>query len=302
MSIFERFNKKEYSIINLFRIAIILFVIIVFVVIICVPKVIKNVNEVISDNANVEMLNMNDDYAQIITNVAKRDFDWSNLPLSKKFRKKYNQKYGILGKKDNYTDMYGTTIGSDEDKQIVILYVFHNSKEEEYKIHYIVNDNNELDDVEIVDKKLLYDENGNEVIYKETMDGAFVSNVVLLAAPWRLEYDPFDYIYTTDNYLKKWSSGFIPYFNISIENENNAYVSVEPYNELCNKENQEVYFSAEYTYIENDGEPDAKLACDYMKYFKVHYYTDENAWLDDVEVEEISKEKIDRMLNDAKSE
>ena len=200
----------------------------------------KNIENNITNSDKI-VLNMDDDFAQIITNTAKRNYDWTNLPLSESFKKKYNNRIGILGKDDDYTNLYGSNYMSNKEKQIVVLYVDHNYKQEEYYIHYTVNDKNELDDVEIVDKILRYDENGEEVIYKETMNGAFISNIIQLAAPYRLEWDPFDYVYVTDHYKKKWGGGFIPYFGIDIKDENNAYISIEHYDSLCSKEKQEVF-------------------------------------------------------------
>lgn len=287
------------------KIVITFIIILLLVIFILIIKSIKNTifNDTLrKETENIiqeKKLNMDDDYVDIIRTTAEKNADWSNLPLSKSFRKKYKQKSGILNDdKITYLSVRSGNVNNKED-QIVVLIVDHGAKNEDYYIHYTLNDQNELDDVEIVDKKLLYDEEGNEVIYKETMAGAFISNIISLAAPWRLEYDPFDYICVTDNYLKKWGGkGFIPGFDIEIENHDNAYVSIDYYDNLCDKEKQEVYFNVEYTYIENDGKPDAKLACDYIKYFKVNYSIDKNAWLDDVKVEEVSKEEIDRLLEE----
>ena len=290
------------SIMKIIKIVLITLVVAIIGILVIFIVNLKNVNNSATNNDYIKtnMLNMQDDYSKVLREVVKKNGDWHNLPLSSGFKDRYNSKDGIF-QNDNYTKLYLMKTGTDGKRQTVAFSVFHDAKEEEYYVHYTVNDKNELDDVEIVDKILRYDENGKEVIYKETMNGAFVSNITQLAAPYRLEWDPFDYVYVTDHYLHKWGGGFIPYFEIDIEDENNAYISIEPYDIICNKEKQEVYFSAEYTYIENDGAPDAKLACDYIKYFKVHYITDEKAWLDDVEVEEVSKEEIDRLLNEAKS-
>ena len=230
-------------------------------------------------------LNIDDDIAEIVRQTAVKNNKWDDLPLSKKFKKKYNSKDGILVN-DNYTKLSWSLSGTDIQQQIITLIVFHNFKKEYYYIHYTLNTNNELDDVEIVDKKLLYDENGNEVIYKETMDGAFASNIVLLAAPGHLEYNPFDYIFVTDNYLNKWSGGFIDY-NISC--------GIEPISGIESKENHLVYL---YVVQDKFDENGTIIGDEWEKYFKVHYFVDENMWLDDVEVEEVSKEEIDKLLSE----
>ena len=268
------------------------FVILIIVLLINISRFVNskygqtNINEQVKNNKQIinTKMNMNDDFINIVYRTVKKNGDWNDLPLSKKFKKKYNAKNGVLND-DKVTDIYGGG-NSDKEKQIVVLNIKHDAKDEEYYIHYTLNEDNELDDVEIVDKKLLYDENGNEVIYKETMNGAFVSNIVLLAAPGRLEYNPFKYIYVTDNYLNKWSGGFIDY-NISC--------GIEPITEIESKENHLVYL---YVVQDKFDENGTIIGDEWEKYFKVHYFVDENMWLDDVEVEEVSKEEIDKLLSE----
>lgn len=248
-----------------------------------------NLNEKKISNIQVtdNKLNMNDDFVKIIKTTAEKNGNWDELPLSKEFKKKYNAKNGILGKDDNYTYLSSDSYNSNKIEHIVVLNVDHNYKQEQYYIHYMVNDQNELEDVEIVGKKLLYDENGNEVIYKETMDGAYVSNIMLLAAPGRLEYDPFDYIYVTNNYLNKWSGGFIDY---------DTSCGIENVTGLEDKEQHLVYLYVVQDKFDENGDI---IGDEWEKYFRVHYFVDSNLWLDDVEVEEVSKEEIDRLLADA---
>ena len=268
------------------------FVILIIVLLINISRFVNskygqtNINEQVKNNKQIinTKMNMNDDFINIVYRTVKKNGDWNDLPLSKKFKKKYNAKNGVLND-DKVTDIYGGG-NSDKEKQIVVLNIKHDAKDEEYYIHYTLNEDNELDDVEIVDKKLLYDENGNEVIYKETMDGAFASNIVLLAAPGHLEYNPFDYIFVTDNYLNKWSGGFIDY-NISC--------GIEPISGIESKENHLVYL---YVVQDKFDENGTIIGDEWEKYFKVHYFVDENMWLDDVEVEEVSKEEIDRLLSE----
>ncbi len=130
-----------------------------------------NINKFINSNdANIQnepvisdKLNMDDDFVMIIRATAERNSDWSKLPLSNGFKKKYNNKYGILGKDDNYTYLSSNSYDSNKLDNIVVLNVDHEYKQEYYYIYYTINENNELDDVEIIDKKLLYNENWEEV-------------------------------------------------------------------------------------------------------------------------------------------
>lgn len=280
------------SIVKVIRITIVIFVVAIigiFVVFII------NLNYVDNGITNSEfqttnVINIDNDIAYIIQIVAEKNSDWTKLPLSNKFKTKFNSEYGILGKDDNYSRLYGSTNLLDKEKKIAGLVVFHDAKEEEYYIHYIVNDKNELDDVEIVDKILRYDENGKEVIYKETMNGAFVSNIIQLAAPYRLDWDPFDYVYVTDHYLHKWGGGFVDY--------DDTGCAIEDIDALNDKDKQIVYLSVALHKFDKNGEI---IGYEPEKYYKVHYIIDDKAWLDDVEVEEISKEEIDRLLNEISS-
>ena len=281
------------SILKVIKVALVILVIsIIGILVIFIVNVNKKdvVNNIINSEQTItNMLNMDDDIAYIIQIVAERNADWSNLPLSDRFKTKFSNKYGILGKDDEYSKLYGSTNLLNKEKQIAGLVVFHEAKEEEYYVHYIVNDKNELDDVEIVDKILRYDENGKEVIYKETMDGAFVGNIIQLAAPRRLDWDPFDYVYVTDHYLSKWGGGFVDY--------DDTGCSIDTIDELNDKNKQVVYLSVALHKFDKDGEI---IGYEPEKYFRVHYITDEKAWLDDVEVEEVSREEIDRLLSEVK--
>lgn len=273
-----------------------IFIIIIVVLVVKVRNTVidSNIqNNIVQDVNDINKLNMDDNYVDIIRTIAEKNSDWSNLPLSKKFRKKYKSKYGILGKGDNYTDLYGSYRLSDKEKSIATLVIFHNYKKEEYYIHYILNDQNELDDVEIVDKKLLYDEEGNEVIYKRDMNEAWIGNIIDLAIPWRFNWDRCNLIYTTEKYNNKWRNGFIPTYDCE-------HFDIKEVKDLCNKDKKEVYLDINYEYYnEEDGLILSTIKID-KRYYKVHYTTDDNLWLDDVEVEEVSKEEIDVLLNKAK--
>lgn len=143
---------------------------------------------------NIEKkLNMDTDYSEVIWSVAaknniycknllnKRTKEWKYLPLSKKFLRKYNEKDGILINID-YDEVGGSVVPSENDKnkQIVRLYVCWGMKDDRYYIHYILNDFNELDDVEIVDIKHITDERGRDIEFSDEED-AFESPSLLEA-------------------------------------------------------------------------------------------------------------------------
>lgn len=250
--------------------------------------------QVVNDKNTDNKLNMDDDFINIVYRTIKINSNWSNLPLSKNFKKKFNAKNGILN--DNtITDIYGG-INSNKEKQIVVLNIKHGLKDEEYYIHYTVNENNELDDVEIVDKKLLYDENGNKIIYKESISEENYEDVLIkLADPYNINHAELeiDFYNLTENYISKWSGGFV-------NSRGFDYYSRYIIKELSSFKKRIVYMKCEYPKFDNNGDIidiDEELTL----YYKVKFFMNTDLWLDDVEVEEVSKEEIDMLLN-AKTE
>lgn len=269
------------------------FVILIIVLLINISRFVNNKYEQPSTNQqktnekqSLNKMNMNDDFVNIIYRTVKKNGDWSDLPLSKKFKKKYSVKNGILND-DKITDIYGGG-NSDKEKQIVVLNIKHGMKDEEYYIHYILSENNELDDVEIVDKRLLYDENGNEVIYKVSMDkDNYEFNISRLAYPFGADRDPRDYINMTNKYIDNYYNGFI---QIPVADR----ITALPMTKISNYNNKIVYLEVEYCIYNGDDIGDWYGPI----YYRVNYTTDVNMWLDDVEVEEVSKEEIDRLLSE----
>lgn len=250
--------------------------------------------QVVNDKNTDNKLNMDDDFINIVYRTIKINSNWSNLPLSKNFKKKFNAKNGILN--DNtITDIYGG-INSNKEKQIVVLNIKHGLKDEEYYIHYTVNENNELDDVEIVDKKLLYDENGNKIIYKESISEENYEDVLIkLADPYNINHAELetDFYNLTENYISKWSGGFV-------NSRGFDYYSRYIIKELSSFKKRIVYMKCEYPKFDKNGDIidiDEELTL----YYKVKFFMNTDLWLDDVEVEEVSKEEIDMLLN-AKTE
>lgn len=240
------------------------------------------------------VLDIEDNIAEIVRQTALKDNMWNDLPLSKTFKKKYNSKDGILVN-DNYTKLTWSLSGTDTQQQIVTLIVFHNSKKEYYYVHYTLNENNELDDVEIVDKKLLYDESGNKVIYKESITEENYEDILIkLADPYNINHaEPeTDFFNLTENYMNKWSGGFV-------DNRGFDYYSRYIMKEISDFVGRIAYMKCEYPKFDDNGEI-IEIDKELTLYYKVKFYINEDMWLDDLEVEEISKEEIDRLLNEKK--
>lgn len=267
-----------------------------FILIALLIIVINSLIRVINHNNNLDKieLNMIDNIGEVILKTTVVNNDWSDLPLSKEFRKKFRPETGILNDSSIKEAGYNRLI--DKDNQIIELVIYDNRKEDQFWVHYKLNDKSELDDIEIIKHKLSYDENGKEIIYKRTMNEInYIGNIQVLADPDRLEYDIFEYICVTDNYLKKYPNGFVSACGFD-------YYSISGIIELCSFEDKIVYLKSEYPKYNDNGEMDLFASCDpdLTMYYRVHYYTNEKNWLDDVEVEELSKEQIDKLLAETK--
>ena len=249
-------------------------------------------NNVVTNNNNTNNthLSMLDEPGEVVWITACPNSDWSELPLSQQFKRKFNPKKGILNDESIKKVVYDITVNKEE--QIVVLTVIDNLKEDEFYVHYILNNKNELDDIEIVKHKLSYDENGKEVIYKRTMNEInYILNLESLADPSRHWEDIFQYINVTDNYKKKHSSGFV-------SSRGFYYYSIQGIEEICDFENKIVYLKCEYPVVDENGWAIEPVDEGLTLYYRIHYTTNEKRWLDDIEVEIVSDEEINRLLSE----
>ena len=273
------------------KIALILFcIIVVCVLIVLINNIYYNsaVNNNIENNVvknEKTTLNMEDDTLDILYEVAKKNGDWSNLPLSDSFKKKYNSIDGIF-KGISYTrcGIYSDS-SFDKIKKLACYNVKTGLKKEEYHVHYIVNDKNELDDIEIVNKILRYDENGNKVICKESiLEESYEDILIKLADPYNINHaEPeTDFFNLTENYMRKWSGGFV-------NNRGFDYYSRYLIKELSSFSNRIVYMKCEYPKFDDNGDiidlEDKSLTL----YYRIRFYLNDDMWLDDVDVERDDK-------------
>ena len=285
----EQRNEKMKTNKKVKLILVLLASVLMTLVVLLIVNIMRIVNiEKDYSSMNKQKLNMDENYCEVVRSVAIPNYDWSILPLSKKFRKKFSRKKGILN--DESIKEVGYYYTSSKEEQLVQLVVIDGLKEDEYYVHYFLNDQNELDDIEIVKHKLSYDENGKEIIYKTTMNEInYIGNITQLAAPWRgtTYIDFFDYINTTEKYEKKYRGGFVSSKGFEV-------FSIQEIKELCSFVDKIVYIKCEYPKYE--GDDIIGMDDDLTSYYKVHYYTNEKNWLDDVDVVEMSKEEIDSLL------
>lgn len=168
--------KMKNKIIAICISAFIILVIVIFIIV----NLIKHNEEKNSMDMQTIMkrvIEINNDeyyYDGLIMELTKKNRDWSKLPLSKKFLTKYDIIKGIF----NNDDLYGynvtneiTFCGFDElhnkDKNIVSIEVATGNGEERiaYKLHYIINDRYELDDIEVLETAPITRPDGSLVMY-----------------------------------------------------------------------------------------------------------------------------------------
>lgn len=210
--------------------------------------------------------------------ILLKNSDWTNLKLSKKFVKNYNQDNGILGDKNvDWVELDWRT--KNNEKQIVAF--IHDDKQVDYYYFaYLLNEKGELDDVIIKEIYNYKDENGDEIIHYKKMDEKnYLSNIYILSFSqdyyfWitNNELDDWKRIDMTDNFKKNYNmkQGLLPIqyvLLIEIDWDNSSF------------ENKYVIIKAKY--VDKD-----------VKY-KISYTTDKDLKLDSVEVNTITENNID---------
>ena len=169
MEVYKMINGKRIA---SFILGIILFIVLIIAIII---KVVLNRNivnnsliENVEEESTIDYYEFTDERWAIGYEVAKKNGDWSKLPLSDKFREKYNEKDGILGKDVEYDDIeYAPLWAQGIDERFDGHKKFFVISQGKSKIGwiYIIFDNEDglVDDVYLYEKFVFFDENGNEV-------------------------------------------------------------------------------------------------------------------------------------------
>ena len=154
-------------------------IIIVFVLIATILLIVKNKNDNYFVDESKKEYYTGEGWHELVLEVAKKNNDWTGLPLSKSFRKKYNSTDGILGKIE--FDTIELNPFSDEDNFIGTMchLLLKKGKKEfayiyEQKYEKITN---LLDDVKLVGPIDIVDENGNSHISVEDYAVAMVDEM-----------------------------------------------------------------------------------------------------------------------------
>ena len=105
-------------------------------------------------------------YDELIQTVIKRNIDWNTLPLTDNFKNKFKKDIFNIRLKNDYVYYLTYPPDRNKQKQIVSIDTIENLGERWIrKIHYICNEKYELDDMELIDEKLLVDSQGKGYRY-----------------------------------------------------------------------------------------------------------------------------------------
>ena len=219
---------------------------------------------------------------KLILEVAKKNNDWSNLPLSENFRKKYNEKDGIFGKlkfdsidlnyyKEGEKSYIGGThhlrLKDGKQEIIYLIYGKHTEKKDFTEIPL-------LDDVDLFGPIYLTDKNGKEVDYRLPFtDDLKESNLNKLARGDVYTFYSESSVAVSERFHKKYPfflDLFIHYSPLSF----NRITFLEKESDLDN--NIAIF------------EVDSVLECKKRKY-KVKLILDKRLYLDEAEVELIKE-------------
>ena len=208
--------------------------------------------------------------------LAKKNVNWDKYPLSEKFKEKYNEKDGILGKLQ-YDDIeYRAYAGSIEKyyfRDYYTYFVITQGLEQTAYIYDTVyqQDGYLLDDVTIIEKIKITDSEGNYLSIKgHSIDrDNFYSCFNSLSRGGDDEQS----IAVTDHFHKKY-----PYFlDLFIHYSPLRFNRIEFIPERSSWEKKEAYFIV-----------DSKLECK-KRYYRVKFKLDDKGYLDDVNVIKVNE-------------
>lgn len=185
-----------------------LFILIVLCILLIIKSVKNNENKQIDKNIKItnEYLNQyRDNWEMIINHFLRGNISYNEMPLSISFKRKYKTINDIIDGEctGESMDSFFDIDSSNSINVMTICYKTGKGLEQiVYQLHYIINDNNELDDIEILNSRVFEDENGSYKQYDKYWlydDCDFACG--LLVRPWR---NVPDYLYVNDNFLLKY--------------------------------------------------------------------------------------------------
>lgn len=155
-------------------------------------------------STNEYLIKYKDNWEMKINHFLGGEITYDEMPISNIFKKKYPQLHSIIKGKctrescNSYFDMNNAS----ENNVMTISYKTDNGYEMiGYKLHYVINEKNELDDIEILDSKVIEDENGEFIQYDKYyyyLDCDFSYGLLVRPA-----VNKPNYLYVSDNFIKK---------------------------------------------------------------------------------------------------
>ena len=169
---------------------------------------IKTSNELLENSKNEYVLKYKDDWELLIGYFLRGLISYDEMPLSRKFVNKYPRISNIITGKvtgNRTKDMFDNNENM-ENLAVIGCKTGNGSEDIAYQLHYIINDKNELDDIEILDSRVVIDENGEYPHYEKYhyyYDDP-VTDADILCFPYRMDRDGDYYrIYVTEAFDKK---------------------------------------------------------------------------------------------------
>lgn len=123
------------------------------------------------------------DVVNEIEAIFKKHTNWDNLFISENFKNKYNDRKGLISEVDDYSNIW---CAGDESDQENIVVVYCDKKENnlnidkvndvtvEYYFQYVVNENNEIDDLILIKKYDTYTLNEEKYNYGSICKNIFI--------------------------------------------------------------------------------------------------------------------------------
>lgn len=141
-----------------------------------IDKKLKNTFNIQEVMERIQEINKDEYYwGGIVFELLREKRDWSKLPLSKKFLKKYHEEKGFFNNSNYYATIETPTeidfVAFDKlwdfEAQYDTVSIATGNGEERiaYKLHYIINDRYELDDIEVLETAPITRPDGSLVMY-----------------------------------------------------------------------------------------------------------------------------------------
>ena len=234
-------------------------------------------DELIYKNYDMDYSRSGEKWLELCYIVAKKNGDWSKLPLTKNFRKKYNEKDGILGNIQYDSIEYRPYADTNEEYYFKNYYTYfvitQNGKETAYIFSpEYIDDDVLLNDVGIFDTVLVKDESGTKIKsyghYFNDNSYWYCFNMLSRGNDDELS------VAVTEKFHKKY-----PFFlDLFIHYSPLSFNHIEFNSKKSSWEDKEAYFTV-----------DSKLECKKRDY-KVKFKVDGKGYLDEAEVELIGEE------------